>query len=93
VNVSLGAQYDTGDSFGYLGTIDAHDLTVQTNSSERMRITSGGNVGIGTTTPHSKLAVVGLPVYANNAAAITGGLATGDFYQDGGNPSHVCVVQ
>jgi hypothetical protein len=51
-----------------------------------------GNVGIGTTTPHSKLAVVGLPVYANNAAAIAGGLAVGDFYRDGSNPDHVCVV-
>lgn len=33
-----------------------------------------------------------LPIYANNAAAIAGGLAAGDFYQDGGNPSHICVV-
>jgi len=30
-----------------------------TNGSERMRITSGGDVGIGTTTPNSKLAVIG----------------------------------
>jgi len=52
----------------------------------------GGNVGIGTTTPHSKLAVAGLPAYANNAATITGGLAAGDFYRTGGNPDYVCVV-
>jgi hypothetical protein len=51
-----------------------------------------GNVGIGTVTPHSKLAVVGLPVYANNAAAIAGGLAAGDFFRTGADPDPVCVV-
>jgi hypothetical protein len=33
-----------------------------------------------------------LPVYANNAAAITGGLVAGDFYRTGGDPDTVCVV-
>jgi hypothetical protein len=33
-----------------------------------------------------------LPVYANNAAAITGGLTVGSFYRTGGNPDPVCVV-
>jgi hypothetical protein len=55
-------------------------------------ITSAGNVGIGTTTPNSKLAVSGLPVYADNASAITGGLVAGDFYRTGGDPDLVCVV-
>jgi hypothetical protein len=41
------------------------------------------NTGIGTNDPHSPLAVVGLPTYANNAAALSGGLAAGDFYTDG----------
>ena len=44
---------------------------------------SGGNVGIGKTNPGSKLAVAGLPTFATNAAAITGGLSAGDFYTDG----------
>lgn len=51
-----------------------------------------GSVGIGTTTPTSKLQVVGLPTYANNAAAITGGLTAGAFYQTGADPSVVCVT-
>lgn len=41
----------------------------------------GGNVGIGTPTPTSKLQVVGLPVYADNTAALAGGLTAGAFYR------------
>ena len=33
-----------------------------------------------------------LPIYANNAAAITGGLVAGDLYRTGADPDHVCVV-
>jgi hypothetical protein len=35
---------------------------------------------------------VTLSVYANNAAAVTGGLAVGTFYRTGGDPDLVCVV-
>lgn len=41
----------------------------------------GGNLGINTTSPTSKLQVVGLPVYADNAAATSGGLTAGAFYR------------
>ena len=47
----------------------------------------GGNVGVGTTNPKSKLHVVGLPVYADNAAAKAAlggtGVAEGAFYHTG----------
>jgi hypothetical protein len=46
-------------------------------------LTNAGRIGIGTAAPNSPLAVVGLPVYASNAAAITGGLVAGDCYTDG----------
>lgn len=51
-----------------------------------------GKVGIGSSTPVSPLRVVGLPVYANNAAAIAGGLAAGDLYRTGADPDPVMVV-
>jgi hypothetical protein len=53
---------------------------------------SNGFVGIGTNVPTSKLQVVGLPVYANNAAAVAGGLTAGAFYRTGADPDPVCVV-
>jgi hypothetical protein len=53
-------------------------LAIYTNATERMRITSGGNVLIGTTTSGaSKLRIVGLPTSA-------AGLSSGDVWNDGG---------
>jgi hypothetical protein len=52
----------------------------------------GGNVGIGTVDPKSVLHVVGLPAYANNAAAVAAGLTAGAFYRTGSDPDAVCVV-
>jgi len=70
---------------------------IVTNAGEMQAIGPGnsyftGNLGIGTTTPTSKLQVVGLTVYASNATAITGGLTVGAFYRTGGDPDLVCVV-
>lgn len=52
------------------------------NAIERMRITSEGNVGIGTPMPTSKLQVVGLQIHENNADAKTAGLTQGAFYRN-----------
>ncbi|MBN4062428.1 collagen-like protein, partial [Bacteroidales bacterium AH-315-I05] len=42
----------------FLGTNDVQDFAIYTNSTERIRIQSGGNVGIGATTPQSRLHLV-----------------------------------
>ena len=53
----------------------ASDSTNVTVSNAVMTILSGGNVGIGTTSPRSKLSVVGLPTSAS-------GLTSGDIWCD-----------
>ncbi len=42
-----------------LGTLDTIDLKIKTNAFERIRVTQGGNVGIGITNPTEKLEVLG----------------------------------
>lgn len=70
-------------------------LATGNGASATARLTvenANGNVGIGTLNPTSRLQVVGLPVYANNAAALAGGLTAGAFYRTGGDPDLVAVV-
>lgn len=47
------------------------------NGTSRLYVASGGNVGIGTTTPGSKLSIIGLPTSA-------AGLSTGDIWNNAG---------
>ena len=65
------ARADTGSIFSdqcilTFGTKSAFDLIIGTANSERMRITSGGDVGIGTAGPGAKLDVNGSVITASN---------------------------
>lgn len=49
-----------GNSFGstaIIGTNDNHSLAIETNGTTRMYISSGGDIGVGTTSPSSKLEI------------------------------------
>ena len=47
----------TNPATNFLGTTDAQPLVLRTNGSERLRVESGGNVGIGTPSPTHRLHV------------------------------------
>ena len=49
----------TNATNNFIGTIDNQDFVMKTNNTERMRLTTGGRVGIGTATPTASLHIIG----------------------------------
>ncbi|MCS7074866.1 MAG: hypothetical protein NZ108_10410, partial [Bacteroidia bacterium] len=66
---SITGNSGTNPATNFIGTIDANDFVVRTNNLERMRVTSVGSVGIGTTTPTQRFHVAGGSVLTDRAYA------------------------
>lgn len=62
-----------------LSATGANNITASTNGSERLRITSNGNVGIGTASPTQKLDVNGSITVADTFGYAWGGAGTGTY--------------
>lgn len=87
----------SGVSKGYIGFVNLNATGLgffnASGSTANMMMTDGGHLLIGSTLDlGSKLNVVGLSVFANNAAATGGGLSAGAFYRSGGDPDVISVV-
>ena len=58
----------------FIGTTDAIDFVTKTNNTEKTRVTSSGNVGIGTITPTAKLDVAAGVTTVNSVVNATGSI-------------------
>ena len=72
-----------------LKTIDAGDIGLHTASIQRVIVKSGGDVGIGTTSPSSKLQVNGGVQLANDTAVASASKVGTFRYRTSGNNSYV----
>jgi hypothetical protein len=72
-NVGLYFGLDNAASTTRLNSINSKPIVVLTNSAERMRVTSAGSVGIGTTTPSSKFHVNGGDIRVSGGSFIDDG--------------------
>jgi hypothetical protein len=67
----------SGQGISFQATNASGNLTFETAGNERMRITSAGNVGIGTASPANKLDVLGGTSITGNLDLLAGGTGAG----------------
>ena len=75
----------SGNGIGYVGPQSNHDLGLQTNNIERLRVTTTGNVGIGSTIPNAKLEVRDGKIRAGENQSTNGMTILEGRYSDSGN--------
>jgi hypothetical protein len=80
VGGTQGCYIQNWNSVSVLGTDTASPLAFATNSTERLRITATGDVGIGTASPSSKLDVRGITSGIVASGAAFSAIRTSDFY-------------
>lgn len=90
VNGDLALGSLVGDVVITASPIAAHRILLTPKPSEAPSLTlgTGGYVGLGGRVHYDTLP----GVYANNAAALAGGLVAGDTYRSGGDPDVLCIV-
>ncbi len=86
------------DSLGKVGTISSTDLKIVTGNSERVRVDTSGNVGIGTTSPDSKLSVTSSTINSEDILYLKSGADSVNDYLGiaweigaGGNGPHSAI--
>jgi len=86
-----------GDTSATIETFSNHPLLIGTNNQERMRITEGGDVGIGTITPSTKLDVSGTGTVAqfqsDNTNSFIGLKESGGSFTYLGNKAGTFAIQ
>ena len=75
----------SGNGIGYVGSQSNHDLGLQTNNTERLRVTTTGNVGIGSAIPNAKLEVRDGKIRAGDNQSTNGMTILEGRYSDAGD--------
>lgn len=75
----------SGNGIGYVGSQSNHDLGLQTNNIERLRVTTAGNVGIGSAIPNAKLEVRDGKIRAGDNQSTNGTTILEGRYSDAGD--------
>jgi len=79
----------------HIANVDAHHSQVHDAASHSDIASTGANIDDAVSKRHTQgtdVSVGALAIYANNAAAVAGGLGVNDLYRNGADPDLVCVV-